>query len=78
MSTYVIALARDKRDTAPPDWQDRIRSDPDVRVQSATPRRVVVDAPARAIPRLQRELGAYCHIEPMVEHRPLDATGGIR
>ena len=66
---YVIALRRDQQAAAPPDWVDRIGALEGVSVGGSTSTRAQVAADDDGLRRLQDEIGAFTHIEPIIEHR---------
>jgi hypothetical protein len=71
MNTYLIALKREARKTAPQDWARRVREVPGVRLIGAETAPVLrVEATPEAIEQVRRQLGACCHIEPVIPHQP--------
>ena len=69
---YVIALKRARRDQAPSDWVDQLREIEDLRfVGEARAKRVLVEALPDAIEAVRARHGAYCHVEPLIEHNPM-------
>jgi hypothetical protein len=69
--TYVIALVRERRETAPPNWQDVVRATPGVTVVGdASPLRMQVRASSEAIAAIRDRLGDDVHVEKVVLHYP--------
>ena len=69
---YVIALKRARRDQAPSDWVDQLQEIEGLQfITEARAKRVLVEAPPDAIEAVRTRLGAYCHIEPLIEHNPM-------
>ncbi len=72
MNTYVIAVKREMRKTAPANWVDSVISVPGVSLcGDSNPLRIQVNATPEAIREVANKLGHYCHIEPIIEHYPL-------
>jgi len=73
MTRYVIALKRERRQEVSVDWIDRLQGAPGVEITaSAGNRRATVRATADGLHELHRRVGAFCHIEPVIEHRTRD------
>jgi hypothetical protein len=71
MSTYIIAVKREMRQTAPTNWLDMLRDIEGLTIRGASnPQRVQVEASDEAIEEVRRRLGQWCHIEPAILHRP--------
>jgi hypothetical protein len=71
VGTYLIALKREARGAAPPDWVRTVRSVPGVRLVGDETRTVLrVEATPDALEQIRRQVGPYCHIEPVVPHKP--------
>ena len=71
MQTYVVAVKRDSRDTAPPDWIEQLRNIPGVIIRgSPGPARVQVEATEDAALEIRKRLGGFSHIEAAIIHRP--------
>lgn len=68
MAEYVIAVARDKRSTAPVDWKLRVQRVKGVKVTQESPARLVIDAPPLIIEKVRRIVGSWCRIEPIIGH----------
>ncbi len=69
---YVIAVKRDMRDRTPADWADRLRGIAGLRLLGdAGGNRVQVEADEQAIAEAKGLLSPYCHIEPLILHKPL-------
>lgn len=70
---YIIALKREKRDTAPPDWIDQLREiDGLEALPHASPVRLEVEATDRAIATAKERLGDFIHVEPAISHQRSD------
>lgn len=69
MPEYVIAAKRAKRVEAPANWLDRVRRMPGVTLHGTVAGRAQVEVPDQTLPDLQRELGDYLHIEPVIVHQ---------
>ena len=64
--TYVLALRRELSESAPADWQMRVRELPGVCAgPAASPHRIQIEADAEALSRIRAEFGAFLHIEPL-------------
>jgi len=73
MTRYVIALKRERRQEVSIDWVDSLQGAPGVEITDSTGnRRATVLATADGLHELHRRVGAFCHIEPLIEHRPQD------
>jgi hypothetical protein len=71
MRTYLIALKRDARGTAPADWARTVRSVPGVRLVGAETAPVLrVEATPEALEQICRQVGPFCNIEPVIRHQP--------
>ena len=68
--TYIVAIRRDCRDRAPEDWVERLTHVEGVSIIGASARRAQIAADDGAVERLREDLGAYAHVEPVIEHRP--------
>ena len=70
---YIIAIKRERRDTASSYWKEPLRSIAGlVIVGEDDPLRVQVEATDDAIAEAKRVLGDCCHVEPVIIHRRLD------
>ena len=70
---YVIAVKRAMRDQAPSDWVDRLQEIEGLRlVAEAQANRVLVEAHPNAIEAACTLLGDYCHVEPLIDHTPME------
>lgn len=70
---YVIAVKRERREAASSNWKEPLRSIAGLRIIGDNdPLRVQVEASDEAISEVRRVLGHLCHIEPVIEHRPLN------
>ena len=70
---YIIAIKRERRDTAPSHWKEPLRSIAGLAiVGDDDPLRVQVDASDEAIAEARQVMGDCCHIEPVITHRPLN------
>lgn len=70
--TYVLAVKRELRGAVPPDWVDRVRRTRGVTVTGAgSTVRLQVRAEDEAIRTVERELGEFLHIEPLIRHERL-------
>lgn len=70
---YVIAVKRERREAAPSNWKQPLRSIAGLRIiGDDDPLRVQVEASDEAIAEVRRVLGHLCHIEPIIRHRPLN------
>lgn len=73
MTSYVIALMRDRREEVSADWVARLEEAPGVEVTASSGnRRATVTATADGLDELRHRVGAFCHIEPLIEHRTQD------
>jgi hypothetical protein len=71
MNTYIIAVKRELRDTAPANWRDLLRDIEGLTIRGAgNSQRVQVEASDEAIAEARRRLGQWCHIEAAIPHRP--------
>jgi uncharacterized protein YcgL (UPF0745 family) len=70
VGTYIVAVRRDQRHAVPEDWLERLEATEGVTVLGATSGRARIEADAEGVRRLRVGLGAYLHIEPIIEHRP--------
>jgi coproporphyrinogen III oxidase-like Fe-S oxidoreductase len=65
---YIVAVKRELRDVAPPDWQDRLREIEGVRVVGGNPKRLHIEATAETIKVVRDRFSSLCHIEPIIIH----------
>jgi hypothetical protein len=71
MQTYVVAVKRGSRDTAPPDWIEQLRNVPGVIIRgSPGPIRVQVEATEEAAAEIRKRLGGFAHVEAAIMHKP--------
>lgn len=73
MATYIVAIKRERRDEASPDWIDILRETPGVEItgtSDASPMtgRITLRATADGIEAVRERMGTYCHVEPVIEH----------
>ena len=67
---FVIAVKRDRRADAPPDWAAVVRGTSGVTVLgAASPSVLQVRASAHAIARIRESLADCLHIEKLIPHR---------
>lgn len=72
MGTYVIAVKRDQRAAAPPDWKDRLAGIEGLAIQgSQSPYRIQVTASEDAVRTARSCMGDLLHIEPILLHQRL-------
>jgi hypothetical protein len=70
MAMYIIAVKRDRRVYAPPDWAKPLQAINGLKIcGSGNPFRVQVEASDDAIEEVRRELGELCHIESVIPHQ---------
>lgn len=69
---YIVAVRRSRRAGAPADWLDRLRATPGVSVVGTVSGRAQIRADDDTVARVRADLGAYLHIEPVIEHLPTD------
>jgi len=73
LCTYVLALRRGLSESAPADWQTRVRELPGVCAgPAASPNRIQIEADAEALSRIRAELGGFLHIERLAMRDFLD------
>ncbi|HEX2698736.1 MAG TPA: hypothetical protein VHM89_00845 [Acidimicrobiales bacterium] len=65
---YIVAVRRSQRTVAPEDWLDQLRSTEGISVVGEMSGRAQISAAGDAVERLRAELGAFLHIEPLIEH----------
>ncbi len=71
-STYIIAVKREQRRNAVPDWVESLRRIKGLKIRGqASPFRTQVEATPAAIEEIRHLLGDLCHIEPIIEHTVL-------
>lgn len=71
MNTYVIAVKREMRGTAPANWAESVTTVPGIVVCGDTDGpRIQVEATPEAIREIKERVGVFCHIEPLIEHYP--------
>ena len=76
--TYIVAVKRERRDSAPADWVAQVRDIPGVIIRgSANPTRLQVEATDKAAQEIQDRLGTFCHIEAAIAHKPSRWSGGF-
>ena len=74
MDEFIIAVKRDKRQQAPGDLVDLLRTIDGVEVDpDQNSRRLHLHASPEGILKVRQQLGEVCHIEPVIRHRPLRA-----
>lgn len=71
VAQYVLAIKRERRDSAPPDWLERVQNVPGVDVLGASAIRVTIEAEQTAIEELAEDIGSFCIIEPLISHHTL-------
>lgn len=70
---YIIAIKRERRDTAPSHWKAPLRSIAGLAiVGDDDPLRIQVEATDEAIAEARQVMGDCCHIEPAITHRLLN------
>ena len=70
MTEYIVAVKRECRAQAGADWVETLRDVPGVEVTaSSAARRVTVRATSDGVHELEARVGAFCRIEPVIEHR---------
>jgi hypothetical protein len=69
VARYIVAIRRERRGGAPADWVERLGELEGVSVVGASSGRAQVAADEEGVQRLRDALGAYAHIEPVIEHR---------
>ena len=71
MSEYIISVKRDFRGRAPLNLASTLSAIPGLSIRGhATPYRIRAVASDDAIEHARVQLGAYCHIEPLIAHHP--------
>ena len=71
MSTYIIAIKCEMRDTAPTTCLEMLRGIDGLTIRGASnPNRVQVEASDEAIAEARRRVEPWCHIEAAIPHRP--------
>jgi hypothetical protein len=71
VQTFVVAVKRERRETAPADWISQVRNISGVTVRGkGNPHRILIEATPEAVLELQKRFGDLCHIEVPVRHRP--------
>ena len=73
--TYVAAIRRDQRHLAPDDWLEQIAAIEGASVIGGFDRRAQIRATPDAVKRIQSDMGDFLLIEPVIEHRPIQAKG---
>ncbi len=69
MTEYIVAVKRECRAQADPDWVRTLHDVPGVEVTaSSAARRATVRATAAGVHELEARVGAFCHIEPVIVH----------
>lgn len=68
---YIVAVRRDRRQDAPPDWLRRLGETEGITVIGSSGRRAQVRGDEEPIERLREAMGSYLHIEPVIPHRRL-------
>lgn len=71
MSEYIVAVARDRRASAPSDWKVRVREVKGVKIKRETPARLIIDASPPSIRQVREQVGIWCRIEPVIAHELL-------
>ncbi|MDP8930363.1 MAG: hypothetical protein M3O70_17795 [Actinomycetota bacterium] len=74
--TYIVAVRRDQRDTAPHNWLDRLRTTEGVSVIGGSSARAQIEVDPGALERVLRDFGAYLHVEPVIQHFPRHGQTG--
>ena len=70
MNEYVVAVKRERRVQIGADWVEVLRDVPGVQITaSVTRRRATVRATFEGVHELEVRVGAFCRIEPVLEHR---------
>ena len=73
MSEYLIAVKRNQRDSAPPNWEKELSGIKGLVLKSSgRTRRARVHATPEAIEELRERLSDTCNIEPVIHHRALN------
>lgn len=68
---YIVAVKRECRQQAPPDWRQRVRLLQGVKiVGSGDMPRLLVELSPRGLEQLRQVVGPYCHIEKVIMHYP--------
>jgi hypothetical protein len=71
MNTYIIAIKREMRNTAPTTCLEMLRDIDGLTISGASnPNRVQVEASDEAIAEVRRRVEPWCHIEAAIRHRP--------
>jgi len=71
ISTYIIAVKREQRHKAEPDWVEVLRHIKGLKIcGEANPFRTQIEATPAAIEEARYILGDLCYIEPAIEHTP--------
>ncbi len=69
MPKYVVAVKRAKRRDVPANWLELVCRIPGVTLEgSVTSERAQINTEQEILTELQRTIGDYCHIEPIVLH----------
>ncbi len=69
---YVIAAKRGMQDKMPSNWIEQLQSIDDLSfIGEPRSYRVLVEASPKAIKLVRNLLGDYCHIELLIQHKPL-------
>lgn len=69
---FLIALKRDKRAEAPPDWLDHLEKIDGLQaIGESGENRILVEATQEAIDKARDLLGDHCHIERLIRHEPM-------
>jgi hypothetical protein len=69
--SYIIAVKREMRDSAPADWHERLHGIEGLHEVGSSDRRVQVEASEEAIAEVKVRLASWCHIEKMIPHHRL-------
>lgn len=75
LTEYILAIRRDARDTAPPDWLERVQRIHGVTLITESPGRARVSVDDEAYQRLVDAIGSFCHVEPLIPHHVLGQGG---
>jgi hypothetical protein len=67
--TYIIAVKRERRGSAPADWKEQIGHKSGIEVLSSSGPRLQVRASGESIDRIRPDYGDLLHIEKQIVHR---------
>ena len=69
MAEFILAIRRSMRDRAPANWRELVEAVPGVEIKGrSSTHRMYVDADPESLAEIQRTVGQYCIIEPVITH----------